>query len=1139
MKLHRFLVFSLLFSCSNFLSAQIFDDFSDGNFDQNPAWQGDVANFMVNASNELQLNATVAGTSSLAVQGSIPASVNWKFKFRLDFSPSANNMLRIYLQSDQVNFASAKGYYLEIGENGSNDAIKLYRQDGGSSTLLGTGVLGLVAVSPDIQLDITRTGSGQWTVDAAFGGGAFIPQFNATDATYTGGANSFFGVQCLYTVSNIAKFYFDDLDITLGPADTDPPVLVSAIADNELQVSAVFNEALGPVNPSNFTINNGIGQPLTADIQPDGKTVVLGLASALPNGNYTLESTGAQDTAGNVSAVQTADFQFFKTDVAEEFDILINEIMADPAPSVGLPEVEWLELYNRSTKTLDLGELRVQDATGSPVTFPSYILDPGSYVAITALANVTSLEAATIGPVLGVGIGTTTLNNDGDVITISTAGGTVIDRVAYDVDWHTNSMKKDGGWSLERSNPGLPCLGSTNWVSCPVSPGGTPGLANASLDTSPDVTGPKPVQVIIGNPTSLTIIFSEGLDKSSAENPAAYQITPAVGIASATQSATDRAQVQLSLSASLELSKVYAITVNTSITDCSGNGASTTDTLYFGIPEAAAPLEVVINEIMAKPSPMVGLPVAEWIELYNRTDKIVDLASLRVQDLSGSPIALPSYLLLPKSYIAITASSNQALLQASSQGPVLGVGVSTSLLNDDGDVITLSDANGQVIDRVAYDKRWHTEDGKDDGGWSLERINYDLPCLGSENWQSCPVLPGGTPGIQNAAYRNTSDEAVPHLYWAYPESDNSVLLTFSEGLDKSAMENISSYQITPNLGIAAAIQQSNIAQVKLIFTDLMEDGILYHLQATQTLTDCSGNIAETSDTATFGIPLKPEPNDILINEVMFNPASGEPRYIELYNQSGKIFDWGKFYIANVLDGFFTNQIIQKRLSIPGQYHVFTSDAPNVRSNFQNIYQLHVMENSLPTLNDKEGSIIVYWVDNGDTVLLDALHYYDSWHNSLYSVGDRDGVALERIRLDGDTNDPSNWTSASSTITGKPGTPTLPNSQRLSNSNPAEDLISLNPARLSPDDDGYEDFLDIRYQLPKAGYAASMSIFDSDGNRLKQIAKQELLGTEGYLRWDGDTENGSKARPGIHILYMEIFGPDGDVMRIKKVFVVVQ
>ncbi len=197
-----------------------------------------------------------------------------------------------------------------------------------------------------------------------------------------------------------------------------------------------------------------------------------------------------------------------------------------------------------------------------------------------------------------------------------------------------------------------------------------------------------------------------------------------------------------------------------------------------------------------------------------------------------------------------------------------------------------------------------------------------------------------------------------------------------------------------------------------------------------------------------------------------------------------------------------------------------------------------MQNDIPTMDDKEGDIRLYWIENGDTVLLDALHYYDAWHNGLFSTGDRDGVALERIRFDQPTNDPANWTSASSTVTGAPGTPTLPNSQRLGTSNPAENLISLNPARLSPDGDGYEDFLDIRYTLPKVGYAASMRVFDSDGNQLKYLVRQELLGTQGALRWDGDTENGAKARPGIHILFMEIFGPDGEVMSLKKVFVVV-
>ena len=66
----------------------------------------------------------------------------------------------------------------------------------------------------------------------------------------------------------------------------------------------------------------------------------------------------------------------------------------------------------------------------------------------------------------------------------------------------------------------------------------------------------------------------------------------------------------------------------------------------------------------------------------------------------------------------------------------------------------------------------------------------------------------------------------------------------------------------------------------------------------------------------------------------------------------------------------------------------------------------------------------------------------------------------------------------------------------------------------------------------------MGIFDSDGNRIKNLVKLALAGTEGSLRWDGDTDDGAKARPGIHVLFAEIFGPDGDVMQIKRVFAVV-
>jgi hypothetical protein len=103
---------------------------------------------------------------------------------------------------------------------------------------------------------------------------------------------------------------------------------------------------------------------------------------------------------------------------------------------------------------------------------------------------------------------------------------------------------------------------------------------------------------------------------------------------------------------------------------------------------------------------------------------------------------------------------------------------------------------------------------------------------------------------------------------------------------------------------------------------------------------------------------------------------------------------------------------------------------------------------------------------------------------------------------------------------------------------SDELISIPLARLSPDGDNREDFLEIFYRLPREGYVASMSIFDADGNMVKQVVRQTLVGIEGVVRWDGETENGGKTRPGIHIIYVEVFSPDGDVQRIKKAVAVV-
>lgn len=871
MKLIHFLAcLPLFFLAPTSVHAQIADNFSDGNLNQNPAWAGDIDSFNINAAGELQLDAAVAGAARISVAGNIPDSAVWELRFRLDFAPSNNNQLKIYLLADQADLAAANGYFLEIGETGSLDALRFYRQDAGTKTLIASGLPALVASNPDIRLRVRRTATGGWELEAASGTGAFQAQFSTVDATYAGGPNRHFGIQCIYTASNITRFYFDDLSILPDVPDTTPPVLLSADANDANTVTVLFDEildSLSAIDPAHYSINNGIGQAQTANLQADRKSVRLELTNALSTGSYSLQAVGVKDLAGNESSAQNVVFQFQKIEAAAEFDILINEIMADPTPGVGLPEVEWLELYNRS-------------------------------------------------------------------------------------------------------------------------------------------------------------------------------------------------------------------------------------------------------------------------------DKIIELSGLRIQDATGTPVVLPAHLFLPGTYVVLAASVNAATLQTVASGPVLGTAIGTTILNNDGDLLTLTDAAGNTIDRVSYTVDWHTDADKNDGGWSLERINPELPCLGRPNWQSCPVPPGGTPGAQNASFQTTTDQEPPRLVYAFPETPTSVLLGFSEELNKVGAEILAEYHISPSINISNAEILPARAFVRLSLATALQPSVLYAVTVGSAVTDCSGNPVPSTDTLFIGLTEKPEPQDIVANEVMFNPATGNGRYVEFYNRSNRIFNWSEFFIASFFDGTEVLAVTHDRLFLPGQYAVLTEFPNNIRSTFSNIKPADVLENDLPSIADDAGNITLYWSKDGATVVLDSLDYSEDWHNALFSSGDRDGVALERLDPGGPTNAASNWTSASAAVTGLPGTPTLPNSQRLSASPSASGLITLSANRLSPDADGYEDFLDIRYDLPRAGFFAAMTVFDSEGIPVKRLARQELIGTEGNLRWDGDLDGSGSARPGIYVLFFELFAPDGATERLKKTVAVV-
>jgi hypothetical protein len=107
-------------------------DFSDNDFTSNPVWDGDQSKFQINGSQQLQLNgASATDTAYLYTANSQVQNTEWNFWVNLKFQPSTQNQLRVYLVSDQQNlYGSLNGYFIQIGETGSNDSVKLYRQDG-------------------------------------------------------------------------------------------------------------------------------------------------------------------------------------------------------------------------------------------------------------------------------------------------------------------------------------------------------------------------------------------------------------------------------------------------------------------------------------------------------------------------------------------------------------------------------------------------------------------------------------------------------------------------------------------------------------------------------------------------------------------------------------------------------------------------------------------------------------------------------------------------------------------------------------------------------------------------------------------------------------------------------------------------
>ncbi|HMX80890.1 MAG TPA: lamin tail domain-containing protein, partial [Ferruginibacter sp.] len=82
----------------------------------------------------------------------------------------------------------------------------------------------------------------------------------------------------------------------------------------------------------------------------------------------------------------------------------------------------------------------------------------------------------------------------------------------------------------------------------------------------------------------------------------------------------------------------------------------------FGKAQVAARYDIVIAEIMADPTPPVGLPNNEWIELKNVSTIAINLSGWRIGDASGQSGPMPSFVLQPDSVVIVCTGSAAAAM---------------------------------------------------------------------------------------------------------------------------------------------------------------------------------------------------------------------------------------------------------------------------------------------------------------------------------------------------------------------------------------------------------------------------------------------------------------------------------------------
>ncbi|MCF7809146.1 MAG: lamin tail domain-containing protein [Candidatus Marinimicrobia bacterium] len=435
-------------------------------------------------------------------------------------------------------------------------------------------------------------------------------------------------------------------------------------------------------------------------------------------------------------------------------EIRISEVMSNPQGSEY--ENEYIELYNPGADMIFINGWVLSDGSGldtiisiagpegiQPMGYalildPSYDLAGGLYSGLIP-ENVSIYSISTDAT-----FGSGGLSNSGELVLVRNSDSSVLTTMSW-------SQASDNGYSWERvdlKSPDSVALWKQSLVE-----NGTPGFKNSVVLPSQDL-GVSIVQVEYDSLNSQlrtgVSIKNEGSDpvesatlviRLQQHDEDLYQVKRDLHQIQAGDSVQWNESIGLSICGWLHLNAMVQ-----SVED--DHPENDEDSLSLYVPCEQPP--IILNEIM--PKPFTG--EAEWVEIFNRSDRLVNLKGWQFSDANPTQHRLSdsSIYMLPGEYLLLSDAAQ--ITGKAWDAEVLQL-QSFPTLNNDTDICILIEPNGNHVDSIFYDEITGLVEGR-----SLERLRLQAVGTVADNWRICVDESGSTPGSQNSLY-------LEHLKAAY------------------------------------------------------------------------------------------------------------------------------------------------------------------------------------------------------------------------------------------------------------------------------------------------------------------------------------------------------------------------------------